>query len=151
MKKLIISFIFFFSFFNGVFNNGYSDTKLYDTDEATIEIDSARIDKDNLQISWLVNGIENIDEVIKIIKNSKDSNIAKKNLLSKKWKVKKSIKLISLIEKKKNITNYSLSIEQVNAILELRLQKLTAYGIGEIESEINKLAQLIIEFNKIIN
>ena len=64
MKKLIISFIFFFSFFNGVFNNGYSDTKLYDTDEATIEIDSARIDKDNLQISWVVNGIENIDEVI---------------------------------------------------------------------------------------
>lgn len=64
MKKLIISFIFFFSFFNGVFNNSYSDTKLYDTDEASIEIDSARIDKDNLQISWLINGIENIDEVI---------------------------------------------------------------------------------------
>ena len=64
MKKLIISFIFFFSFFNGVFNNGYSDTKLYDTDEATIEIDSARIDKDNLQISWIINGVENIDEVI---------------------------------------------------------------------------------------
>ena len=32
MKNLIISFIFFFSFFNGVFNNGYSDTKLYDSD-----------------------------------------------------------------------------------------------------------------------
>ena len=44
-----------------------------------------------------------------------------------------------------------LSIEQVNAILELRLQKLTAYGISEIESEINKLAELIIEYNKIIN
>ena len=56
-----------------------------------------------------------------------------------------------MIEKKKNITSYSLSNEQVNAILELRLQKLTAYGIGEIESEINKLSQLIIEFNKIIN
>ena len=64
---------------------------------------------------------------------------------------KKSIKLISLIEKKKNISSYSLSNEQVNAILELRLQKLTAFGIGEIESEINKLAKLIIEFNKIIN
>ena len=64
---------------------------------------------------------------------------------------KKSIKLISLIEKKKNITGYSLSNEQVNAILELRLQKLTAYGIGEIENEINKLAQLIVEFNKVIN
>ena len=64
MKKLIISFIFFFSFFNGAFNNGYSDTKLYETNEATIEVDSARIDKDNLQISWIINGIENIDEVI---------------------------------------------------------------------------------------
>jgi DNA gyrase subunit A len=71
--------------------------------------------------------------------------------LSKKWKIKKSAKLISLIEKKKNITSYSLSIEQVIAILELRLQKLTAYGIGEIESEITKLAELIVEFNKIIN
>ena len=34
---------------------------------------------------------------------------------------------------------------------ELRLQKLTAYGINEIESEVNKLAELIIEYNKIIN
>ena len=77
--------------------------------------------------------------------------ILQKNLLSKKWKIKKSIKLISLIEKKKNITSYSLSTDQVNAILELRLQKLTAFGIGEIENEINKLSKLIIEFNKIIN
>ena len=99
----------------------------------------------------LATAIENIDEIIKIIKNSKDTDLAKKNLLSKKWKIKKSIKFISLIEKKKNITAYQLSIEQVNAILELRLQKLTAYGIGEIESEINKLAELIISYNKIIN
>ena len=49
----------------------------------------------------LATAVENIDETIKIIKNSKDTDIAKKNLLSKKWKIKKSIKLISLIEKKK--------------------------------------------------
>ncbi len=99
----------------------------------------------------LATAVENIDDIIKIIKNSKDTEIAKKNLLSKKWKIKKSSKLISLIEKKKNITSYLLSNEQVNAILELRLQKLTAYGIGEIENEISKLAELIIEYNKIIN
>ncbi len=99
----------------------------------------------------LATAVENIDEIIKIIKNSKDTDIAKNNLLSKKWKIKKSAKLIALIDKKKNITSYKLSIEQVNAILELRLQKLTAYGIGEIENEINKLAELIIEYNKIIN
>ena len=99
----------------------------------------------------IATAVENIDEVIKIIKNSKDSETAKKNLLSKKWKIKKSIKLISLIEKKRNLSSYFLSNEQVIAILELRLQKLTAYGIGEIENEINKLAGMIIEFNKIIN
>ena len=99
----------------------------------------------------LATAVENIDDIVKIIKNSKDTETAKKNLLSKKWKVRKSIKLISLIEKKKNITNYSLSLKQVEAILELRLQKLTAYGISEIEDEINKLALLIVKYNKIIN
>ena len=95
--------------------------------------------------------VDNIDEIIKIIKNSKDTNIAKKNLLSKKWKIKKSIKIINTIENKKNFSNYQLSIEQVEAILELRLQKLTAYGISEIETEIFKLAKLIQEYKKIIN
>jgi len=99
----------------------------------------------------LATAVENIDEIIKIIKNSKDTDGAKNNLLSKKWKIKKSVKLINIIDKKKNITSYQLSNEQVNAILELRLQKLTAYGISEIESEINKIANLIIEYNKIIN
>ena len=95
--------------------------------------------------------VENIDEVIKIIKNSKDTETAKKNLLSKKWKIKKSIKLITIIENKKNNSSYELSEKQVNSILELRLQKLTAFGIGEIESEINKLSNLIIEYKKILN
>ena len=99
----------------------------------------------------LAASVENIDEVIKLIKNSKDVTTAKKNLLLKKWKVKKSIKMFNLIEKKKNISNYQLSNAQVDAILELRLQKLTAYGIEELESEIIKLSKLIIDFNKIIN
>ncbi len=99
----------------------------------------------------LATAVENIDETIKIIKNSKDTENAKNNLLSKKWKIKKSVKLVALIEKKKNVSTYQLSFEQVVAILELRLQKLTAYGIGEIEAEINKLSDLIVEYNKIIN
>jgi DNA gyrase subunit A len=99
----------------------------------------------------IATSVENIDEVIKIIKKSKDTNTAKINLLSKKWKVKKSIKLITLIEKKRSISSYQLSNEQVEAILELRLQKLTAFGINELENEINKLSQLIIGFNKILS
>jgi len=98
----------------------------------------------------LATAVENIDEIIKLIKNSKDTDTAKKNLLFKKWKIKKSVKLVTLIEKKKSPLSYQLSEEQVNAILELRLQKLTAYGIGEIETEINKLSALIIGYNKIL-
>jgi len=78
----------------------------------------------------IATAVENIDEIIKIIKKSNDTESAKKNLLNKKWKVKKSIKLISLIEKKKNIASYQLSEERVTSILELRLQKLTSYGIN---------------------
>ena len=99
----------------------------------------------------LATAVENIDAVIKIIKNSKNNEEAKKNLLNKKWKIKKSSKLISTIEKKKNVQSYSLTNEQVIAILELRLQKLTAFGISEIETEISKLAKLIIDLNKILN
>ena len=98
----------------------------------------------------IATAVENIDEVIKIIKNSNDTDSAKKNLLSKKWKIKKSVKLVILIEKKKSPTSYQLSEEQVISILELRLQKLTAFGIGEIETEINKLSALIIGYNKIL-
>ncbi len=99
----------------------------------------------------IATAVENIDEIIKIIKKSKDTDSAKKNLLSKKWKVKKSVKLISLIEKKKSFSSYILSEEQVSSILELRLQKLTTFGINEIEAEINKLAEMILGFNKILN
>ena len=99
----------------------------------------------------LATSVENIDEIIKIIKNSKDTATAKKNLQNKKWKIKKSAKLITLIEKKKNITSYSLSDLQVSAILELKLQKLTAFGINEIESEIKKLSELIVHYNKLLN
>ena len=41
----------------------HSNTELYDSNEATIEIESARLDRDNLQVSWSISGIENIDQV----------------------------------------------------------------------------------------
>ena len=95
--------------------------------------------------------VENLDKVIKIIRSSKTPEIAKKSLLEIKWKINKSLKLIKLTEDKKVKTSYSFTEPQVNSILELRLQKLTALGINEIENEIKKLAELIIQYKKIIN
>ena len=95
--------------------------------------------------------VENLDKVIKIIRNSKNPEDAKKTILKTKWKINRSQKLISLVESKKLKGMYSFSEEQVNAILELRLQKLTALGINEIEIEIKKLADLIVRYKKIIS
>ena len=95
--------------------------------------------------------VENLDKVIKIIRSSKTPEIAKKSLLGIKWKINKSLKLIKLTEDKKVKTSYSFTEPQVNSILELKLQKLTALGINEIENEIKKLAELIIQYKKIIN
>ncbi len=122
-----------------------------DTVTKRVKFDLKKAEQRAHVLIGIATAVENIDEIIKVIKNSKDTDTAKKNLLSKKWKVKKSIKIINLIEKKKNITSYQLSNSQVDAILEIRLQKLTAYGINEIETEISHLAKLIIEYNKIIN
>ena len=94
--------------------------------------------------------VENIDSVIKIIKNSQTVDIARKSLLNKKWKINKTNKLIKLIRTEKSGTTYSLTEDQVTAILELRLQKLTAFGINEIETEIKKLATMIKEFEKVL-
>ncbi len=95
--------------------------------------------------------VENLDKVIKIIRSSKTPDEAKKILLKNRWKSSKSQKFVKLIENKKSISQYVLTEPQVNAILELRLQKLTALGINEIELEINKLSDLIIHYKKILN
>ncbi len=95
--------------------------------------------------------VENLDKIIKIIRSSKTPDDAKISILKTKWKINKSQKLISLVEGKKGKNNYSLSEPQVVAILELRLQKLTALGINEIEIEIKKLAELITKYKKIIS
>ncbi len=88
--------------------------------------------------------VENLDKVIKIIRSSKTPEEAKKILLKNKWKTSKSQNFIKLIENKKSTSQYVLTDHQVNAILELRLQKLTTLGINEIKLEINKLSDLII-------
>ncbi len=95
--------------------------------------------------------VDNLDKIIKIIRNSKTPDDAKKSILKSNWKINKSKKIISLIESKKPKNTYNLTEPQVLAILDLRLQKLTALGINEIEIEIKKLADLIIKFKKIIS
>ncbi|MBD1158496.1 DNA gyrase subunit A, partial [Pelagibacterales bacterium SAG-MED17] len=95
--------------------------------------------------------VENIDKVIKIIRSSKNPEEAKNSLLKTTWKINRASKLIKLVDSKNYKGKYVLSSDQVTSILELRLQKLTAIGINEIEIEIKKLAAEISKYKKIIN
>ncbi len=95
--------------------------------------------------------VENIDRVIKIIRSSKNPEEAKNSLLKTTWKINQASKLIKLVDNKNYKGKYLLSNDQVTSILELRLQKLTAIGINEIEIEIKKLATEISKYKKIIN
>ena len=53
--------------------------------------------------------VENIDAIIKIIKNSKTVEDAKKTLLNKKWKIAKTSKLINLVRTEKSSKSYNFS------------------------------------------
>ena len=97
--------------------------------------------------------IENIDEIIAIIRKSKNPNDAKTILQNKQWNFKKSKinKDILDVSDLSNKEQYYLSDYQVRAILELRLQKLTAIGHEEINQEISDLHKLIIIYKEILN
>ncbi len=94
--------------------------------------------------------IDNLDKIIKIIRNSKTPDEAKEKLLKTSWPINKSVRLIKLVESKKSKSSYKFSEEQVSAILDLRLQKLTAIGINEIENELKNLIDLITYYKKIL-
>tara|TARA_B100002051_G_scaffold272993_1_gene310873 strand:+ start:504 stop:3074 length:2571 start_codon:yes stop_codon:yes gene_type:complete len=94
--------------------------------------------------------IDNLDKIIKIIRNSKTPDEAKEKLLKTSWSINKSVRLIKLVESKKSKSSYKFSKEQVSAILDLRLQKLTAIGINEIENELKNLIELITYYKKIL-
>ena len=68
MKKIFMSLIIFLSFFNGTINHDFSGTQLFETEEVVIEIEEARLDEINLQISWNISGVDNIDQVILIVR-----------------------------------------------------------------------------------
>ena len=98
--------------------------------------------------------VANIDEVIKLIRRSKDAGEAREALMGRAWPAKDLGPLIALIADPRHSlgadNNYRLSEEQARAILDLRLQRLTALGIDEITEELQKLAKEISEYLDIL-
>lgn len=98
--------------------------------------------------------VANIDEVIVLIRKAPDPATARAQLMERHWPAHDVASLILLIDDPRHRVGedntYRLSEEQARAILELRLQRLTALGREEIAEELEKIAAEIREYLDIL-
>jgi DNA gyrase subunit A len=98
--------------------------------------------------------VANIDEVIRIIRAAPDPNAARDALMGRDWPAATAKALFDLIDDPRHRLSAAgtarLSIEQARAILDLRLQRLTALGRDEIAAELDKLAEEIADYLEIL-
>ena len=99
--------------------------------------------------------VANIDEVIKLIRHAPDPQTAREQLMERRWPAADVEALIRLIDDPRHRINedgtYNLSEEQARAILELRLQRLTALGRDEIADELNTIGEEIRDYLDILS
>ena len=98
--------------------------------------------------------VANIDEVIQLIRNAPDPQTARDQLMTRRWPAADVRHLIELIDDPRHIIHedntYNLSEEQARAILDLRLQRLTALGRDEIADELNEIGAEITDYLDIL-
>jgi DNA gyrase subunit A len=98
--------------------------------------------------------VGNIDEIIRTIRASQDANEARESLMTRAWPAREVASLIELIDDPRHKVSpdgtYKLSDAQARAILDLRLQRLTALGRDEIKEELDKLAAEISDYLDIL-
>ncbi|BAF88326.1 DNA gyrase subunit A [Azorhizobium caulinodans ORS 571] len=98
--------------------------------------------------------VANIDEIIQLIRTAPDPGTARERLMERHWPAKDVASLVALIADPRHVVasdgTYRLSMEQARAILDLRLQRLTALGRDEISDELDKLALEIAEYLEIL-
>jgi len=98
--------------------------------------------------------VANIDEVIRVIRTSPDPQTARETLMARDWPARDVSAMITLIDDLRHRLaedgTARLSMEQAKAILDLRLQRLTALGREEISEELDKLAVEINDYLDIL-
>ena len=98
--------------------------------------------------------VSNVDEVVATIRASADPADAREKLMSRRWPAADIAAYIRLIDDPSHTLNddgtYNLSEIQARAILELRLQRLTALGVKEVTDELEDLAVKIKDYLDIL-
>ena len=98
--------------------------------------------------------VANIDEIIRVIRTSPNPSTARDILMSRDWAAKDVAAMITLIDDPRHRLaedgTARLSLEQAQAILDLRLARLTALGREEIGEELDQLAVEIADYLDIL-
>ena len=98
--------------------------------------------------------VSNVDEVVATIRASADPAEARDKLMTRRWPAHDIAAYIRLIDDPTHTVNedgtYNLSEAQARAILDLRLQRLTAMGVKEVTDELEELARRIKDFLDIL-
>ncbi|WP_246333581.1 DNA gyrase subunit A [Aureimonas mangrovi] len=99
--------------------------------------------------------VANIDEIIALIRRAPDPATAREQLMEREWEAKDVAPLVRLIDDPRHRISeagtYRLSEAQARAILDLRLQRLTALGRDEIGDELNTLGLEIKDYLDILS
>ncbi len=98
--------------------------------------------------------VSNVDEIVATIRASADPAEAREKLMTRRWPAQDIAEYIQLIDDPSHKMNddgtYNLSETQARAILELRLQRLTAMGVKEVTDELQVLAGKITDYLDIL-
>ncbi len=99
--------------------------------------------------------VSNVDEVVRTIRASADAAEAREKLMTRRWPAHDIADYIRLIDDPSHTINedgtYNLSEAQARAILDLRLQRLTALGVKEVTDELEELAAKIKDYLDILS
>ncbi|MDG2243311.1 MAG: DNA gyrase subunit A, partial [Rhodospirillaceae bacterium] len=98
--------------------------------------------------------VSNVDEIVQTIRGSADPAEAREKLMTRRWPAQDIAPYIQLIDDPSHTMNedgtYNLSETQARAILELRLQRLTAIGVKEVTDELEELSGKITDYLDIL-
>ncbi len=122
------------------------------TRRTRFELSKAR-DRGHILVGLAV-AVANIDEVIALIRAAPDVSAAREQLMARLWPARDVGPLVALIADPRHVLDEGntirLSEEQAKAILDLRLQRLTALGRDEVGDEAKKLGEAIQDYLDIL-
>ena len=122
------------------------------TRRSKFELNKAR-DRAHVLVGLAI-AVSNIDEVIALIRKAPSPQMAREQLMERDWPAADVAELIALIDdplhRVTDAGTYKLSEAQARAILELRLQRLTAMGRDEIGDELKQLGETIADLLDIL-